>query len=104
MFLQVSSRIIDYVYTTWATPSQKCKMRQEFYGKIFEHSKDKTVVSLKDGLNIFPDIAAGLLAATKSNLVKVLGKYVSFYKKCESQFIGVSEFEAKVVYSCLYIQ
>lgn len=44
----VSSPVVEYAYSTWATPLQKQYLVQEFFGDLYKKNKDANVKHLKD--------------------------------------------------------
>lgn len=63
----VSSPVLEYAYSTWASAVQKQYLVQEFFGDLYKKSKDSNVKHLRDTYK--DDLS--LKAAT-------LGEYISF--------------------------
>nr|CAI5855373.1 unnamed protein product [Callosobruchus analis] len=70
----VSAPVVEYAFSTWATPIQKQYMVQEFYGDLYKRSKDSSVKHLKDVYKTNESLKAATLGAVKTNLTKILNK------------------------------
>lgn len=44
----LSAPVLEYAYSTWATPIQKQYLVQEFFGDLYKNTKDANVKHLKD--------------------------------------------------------
>lgn len=66
----VSSPVLEYAYSTWATPVQKRYLIQEFFGDLYKNTKDVNVKHLRD---TYMDDAS-LKAATLGESIKILKK------------------------------
>ena len=70
----VSSPLIDYAYSKFATNLNKLHFKQEFYGDMYKHAKDDNVKTISDVFASASDIKSATLSAVKINLVRSLNK------------------------------
>ncbi|CAH0563589.1 unnamed protein product [Brassicogethes aeneus] len=70
----ISASIVETAYSTWASPQQKQFLAQEFYGDLYKNSKDKNVKHLRDSYKDNQSLKAGILRATKENILKIINK------------------------------
>lgn len=70
----VSAPVVEYAFSTWASPIQKQYLTQEFYGDLYKNSKDANVKHLRDTYKDNTSLKAGTLGATKANLMRILNK------------------------------
>ncbi|CAH1992102.1 unnamed protein product [Acanthoscelides obtectus] len=70
----VSAPVVEYVFSTWATPTQKQYLVQEFYGDLYKNSKDNNVKHIRDVYKTDESLKAATLGAVKTNLTKILNK------------------------------
>ncbi|CAG9827685.1 unnamed protein product [Diabrotica balteata] len=70
----ISAPLVEYAFSTWATPLQKQYLVQEFYGDLYRSTKDNNVKHLRDTYKDNPGLKDANLGATKANLTKILNK------------------------------
>ncbi|CAH1108682.1 unnamed protein product [Psylliodes chrysocephalus] len=70
----VSAPVVEYAYSTWASPLQKQYLTQEFYGDLYKNSKDNNVKHLRDTYKDNQTLKSATLGATKANLIRILNK------------------------------
>uniref|UniRef100_A0A6P7GEJ8 Protein penguin-like n=1 Tax=Diabrotica virgifera virgifera TaxID=50390 RepID=A0A6P7GEJ8_DIAVI len=70
----ISAPVVEYAFSTWATPLQKQYLVQEFYGDLYRSTKDNNVKHLRDTYKDNPGLKDANLGATKANLIKILNK------------------------------
>jgi hypothetical protein len=77
VFLQVASPVLEHIYSTWASASEKSMLRQEFYGDMYKQDKENNVHSLDDVFQMTPSMKEAVLSAVKANMSRILDKSVS---------------------------
>ncbi|KAJ8965143.1 hypothetical protein NQ314_004368 [Rhamnusium bicolor] len=70
----VSAPVVEYAFSTWASPNQKQYLIQEFYGDLYKNSKDANIKHLRDTYKNNESLKAATLGATKANLIRILNK------------------------------
>lgn len=70
----VSAPVYEYAYLTWASPTDRISLVQEFFGDMYKASKDLEVKHLKDVWKNSPTMKVAALGATKGNLARILNK------------------------------
>ncbi|CAG9860728.1 unnamed protein product [Phyllotreta striolata] len=70
----ISAPIVEYAYSTWATPLQKQLLLQEFFGELYTNSKDNDVKHISDVYKNDRSLKTATLGAAKANLVRILNK------------------------------
>lgn len=70
----VSAPVVEYAFSTWASPVQKQNLIQEFYGDLYKNSKDVNVRHLRDTYKNNETLKVATLGATKANLMRILNK------------------------------
>ncbi|KAF7270686.1 hypothetical protein GWI33_016355 [Rhynchophorus ferrugineus] len=70
----LSSPVVEYAFSNWASSSQKQFLIQEFYGGLYKNSKDPKVKHLRDVYKENESMKAATLGACKTNIKKVLNK------------------------------
>ncbi|CAG9773690.1 unnamed protein product [Ceutorhynchus assimilis] len=70
----ISAPVLEYAFSTYATPEQKQLLVQEFYGDLYKNSKDPKVKHIRDVYFNNENMKAATLGACKSNIKKVLNK------------------------------
>lgn len=70
----ISAPVMEYAYSTWASPLQKQYLIQEFFGDLYKNSKDKSVKHLRDTYKDNSSLKNANLGATKANLLRVINK------------------------------
>lgn len=77
LLMQVAAPFLDYMYSKYASASQKSMLQQEFYGDMYKQDKDSNVHSLDDVFQMTPSMKGAVLSAVKANLSRILDKSVS---------------------------
>lgn len=70
----VSAPVVEFAFSTYATPVQKQLLVQEFYGTLYKNSKDPNVKHITDVYKDNENMKAATLSACKANIKKVLSK------------------------------
>lgn len=70
----VSASLLELMYSTWATDLEKTHFKQEFYGDMYKHAKDKNIETLSDTFKAAGDMKTATLSAIKGNLTRILNK------------------------------
>jgi len=76
LYTQVAAPILEHIYSTWASASEKSQLRQEFYGDMYKHDKESDVHSIDDVLQKTPTMKEAVLSAVKANMSRILDKSV----------------------------
>lgn len=74
----LSSRVLEYAYSTWATSIQKQYLIQEFFGDLFKKSKDSSIKHLRDTYREDTSLKAATLGRY---LYIFFTKYLQMYLK-----------------------
>jgi hypothetical protein len=77
LLMQVASPVLEHMYSTWASASEKSMLRQEFYGDMYKQDKESNVHSLEDVFQMTPSLKEAVLSAMKANMSRILDKSVS---------------------------
>lgn len=70
----VASPVLEHMYSTWASASEKSMLRQEFYGDMYKQDKESNVHSLEDVFQMTPSLKEAVLSAMKANMSRILDK------------------------------
>ncbi|XP_023026299.2 pumilio and CPL domain-containing protein penguin [Leptinotarsa decemlineata] len=70
----VSASVVEYAFSTWASPTQKQYLIQEFYGDLYKNAKDANVKHIRDAYKNNESLKSATLGATKANLMRILNK------------------------------
>ena len=73
----ISSPIIDNIYTFYASNDQKALLKQEFYSDIFSVEQNKNVKKLRDVLQDHAFMKNSVLSFMKKNILVAANKKVT---------------------------
>lgn len=79
LLLQIASKIVTIAYSKHANTQQKKFMRQDFYGEMFKLSRNDSVQCLEDAFKTSETMKDAIIASTRTNVQKVLSKYVKCF-------------------------
>ncbi|XP_066596407.1 pumilio homolog 3-like [Prorops nasuta] len=72
----ISTSLIEFAYSNYATKIIKVHYKQEFYGDMYKSQKDDNILSLSDVFKATADMKSATLTAVKRNLIRVLNKHL----------------------------
>lgn len=70
----MTAALLEHIYSTHATETEKIYFKQEFYGDMYKQAKEKEIKTLSDVYKTAENMKSATLTAVKGNLSRILNK------------------------------